>query len=101
VELARHGARGLVQDAVLLGAPVPAAPARWRAARRAVAGRLVCGWSSADWLLATLSWPRSAAGLEAVAAPGVEAADLSGLVDGHFVYVERMGEVLEALGVQG
>ena len=44
-------ARGIVEHAVLLGAPVRAdAPAEWAAARAVVAGRLVNGFSSHDWV---------------------------------------------------
>lgn len=51
LELAAIHARGIVEHAVLLGAPVRAdAPAEWAAARAVVAGRLINGFSSHDWV---------------------------------------------------
>ena len=50
-ELAARGAVGIVESAVLLGAPVPEDPDTWRAVRSVVAGRLVNVYSSSDWVL--------------------------------------------------
>lgn len=51
LELATIRARGIVEHAVLLGAPIRAdRPAEWAAARAVVAGRLVNGFSSHDWV---------------------------------------------------
>jgi len=50
LELAALRARGVVEAAALLGAPVRAdRRGVWAAARAAVAGRLVNGYSSHDW----------------------------------------------------
>jgi pimeloyl-ACP methyl ester carboxylesterase len=50
LELAAMRARGVVEAALLLGAPVRAdRPGEWAAARAVVAGRLVNGYSSHDW----------------------------------------------------
>jgi len=50
LELAALRARGVVEAAALLGAPVRAdRPGEWAAARAVVAGRLVNGYSSHDW----------------------------------------------------
>ena len=50
LELCRCQARGIVEHAVLLGAPVGVTPQRWRMARTVVAGRLVNGYSNQDWV---------------------------------------------------
>ena len=51
LELAAMRARGIVEHSVLLGAPVRSdALAEWRQARAVVAGRLVNGFSSRDWV---------------------------------------------------
>ena len=51
LELAAIRARGIMEHAVLLGAPVRAdVPAEWAAARAVVAGRLINGFSSHDWV---------------------------------------------------
>lgn len=53
LELSRCGARGIVESAVLLGAPVSgsvSAP-RWAAVRSVVSGRFVNAYSANDWVL--------------------------------------------------
>ena len=50
LELCRCQAKGVVEHAVLLGTPVGVTPQRWRMARTVVAGRLVNGYSSQDWV---------------------------------------------------
>lgn len=45
------------------------------------------------------SMVRHAAGLCPVALPGVENINLSGLIEGHTAYLERMDEVLVALNM--
>lgn len=50
LELYRCQAKGIVEHAVLLGTPVGVTPQRWRMARTAVAGRLINGYSSQDWV---------------------------------------------------
>ena len=98
LELCRCGARGLVQDVVLLGATVTAqTPERWKMARRAVAGRMVNCYSTNDWLLSVMFW--QAAGLAPVEVEGVENVSLSSLVNGHFEYVQRIDEIMECLQV--
>jgi hypothetical protein len=52
LELCRCQAKGIVEHAVLLGTPVGMTPQRWRMARTVVAGRLVNGYSSQDWVCA-------------------------------------------------
>ena len=56
LELCRCRAKGIVEHAVLLGAPVGVTPERWALARSVVAGRLVNGYSPQDWVCA----PRTA-----------------------------------------
>ena len=92
-----------MHDVVLLGAPVEGDPARWDAVRTIVAGRLVNGFSYADWLLRLAqrvhSSPGSAsvAGLGPVRTRSVENFDLSLLVQGHLQYASRMPEVVDAV----
>ena len=50
LELARCRAKGVVEAAVLLGATVGVTPERWTLARSVVAGRLINGHSSQDWV---------------------------------------------------
>ncbi len=53
LELARHGAAGLLEHVVLLGTPVSLRPERWAALRSVVARRVINGYSNNDWTLGT------------------------------------------------
>eukprot|EP00887_Chlorella_sp_A99_P007485 scaffold2.g7485.t1 len=105
LELCRRNCRGVVENVVLLGAPVETQPARWQMARRVVAGRLVNCYSRRDWLLGvcyggSVGWMRAAAGLvpiEGVA--GVENCNLTRVVEGHFSHLDALPEVLLGLGL--
>ena len=44
----------MVENAVLLGAPVSMRAERWRMATRSVAGRFVNGFSRRDWVLSVV-----------------------------------------------
>lgn len=104
LELCRLGARGLVQDVVLLGAPVTPTMERWKLARRVVAGRFINGYSKRDWLLSVMYWQgvsKPAAGLAPVEVEGIENVSLGSLVGGHFEYVQRYGEIFDMLSVVG
>ena len=94
----------MVEHAVLLGAPVAAHAARWAMARRAVAGRLVNGFSRSDWILgvvfrASSGFVRPAGGLCPVKVPGVENVNLGAVVKGHLDYAGNLPEILELVGI--
>ena len=98
------GNGAIVENAVLLGAPVAAHPARWAMARRAVAGRLVNGYSRSDWILgvvfrASSGFVRPAGGLCPVKVPGVENVNLGAVVKGHLDYAGNLPEILELVGI--
>jgi thioesterase domain-containing protein len=42
---------GIVEDVVLLGAPVSASPKQWRQMCKVVGGRVINGYCQTDWLL--------------------------------------------------
>eukprot|EP01105_Mastigella_eilhardi_P019463 TRINITY_DN4580_c0_g1_i1.p1 TRINITY_DN4580_c0_g1~~TRINITY_DN4580_c0_g1_i1.p1 ORF type:complete len:892 (-),score=156.22 TRINITY_DN4580_c0_g1_i1:485-3058(-) len=97
--LAEGGYAGLVENAVLLGAPVPRDPGRWARARHAVAGRLVNCYHRGDWILRVACHSTDPlAGPPAGAAPvaevdcavgpveGAEDFDVAGLVGSHADY---------------
>ncbi|OAL36385.1 hypothetical protein AYO20_04281 [Fonsecaea nubica] len=101
--LAKRGAFGLVDHVVLMGAPVPADAAQWRAMRSVVAGRLVNVYSRQDYILAflyrTSSAQISVAGLQDIdGVVGVENFDLSARVDGHLKYLHMTGPILREIG---
>jgi len=91
----------LLQDVFLFGAPVRIEERTWAAARRVVAGRLVNGYGSNDYILAVLSrvsdvsW--GVAGLDVVPVKGVEnvACDQ---VDGHLKWRGMIGQCLQKCG---
>ncbi|KAI3426087.1 hypothetical protein D9Q98_008055 [Chlorella vulgaris] len=104
LELCRLGARGVVQHAVLMGAPVGTEAVRWRMARRAVAGRLVNCFTRKDWLLGVCAggssgWMRATAGLVPIEVGGVENVNLSNLVQGHLGYLEEFASIMESLNL--
>eukprot|EP00079_Xenopus_tropicalis_P017521 XP_004917678.1 PREDICTED: transmembrane and coiled-coil domain-containing protein 4-like [Xenopus tropicalis] len=45
------GSEGIIEDVVLLGAPVEGDADRWEPLTRVVAGRIVNGYCRGDWLL--------------------------------------------------
>uniref|UniRef100_A0A1I7Y4Q8 DUF726 domain-containing protein n=1 Tax=Steinernema glaseri TaxID=37863 RepID=A0A1I7Y4Q8_9BILA len=47
----RSECRGIVQDVVLLGAPVSASPKQWKQLCSVVGGRVINGYCETDWLL--------------------------------------------------
>ena len=105
-----HPAR-LVENAVLLGAPVSARSKRWRCARTVVAGRLVNGFSTRDWML-RLVYRSKAWSLAGVAGaqqieqpdeggfPSVENLDLTALVNGHLAYPHVLPQIFTKLRLE-
>ena len=96
MSLAERRAFGLVESAVLIGAPAPSDASVWRAIRSVVAGRLVNVYSEKDYILAflyrTSSIQFGVAGLEAVdGVKGVENVDASATVTGHMRYPHLVG----------
>ncbi|KAK7754950.1 hypothetical protein SLS62_003034 [Diatrype stigma] len=107
--LAEKRAFGLVDNVVLIGAPVPSNPAHWQVMRSVVAGRLFNVYSSNDLILAFLYRATSAqlgiAGLEAINCGGVQEEDegvinldLSEEVQGHTRYPDLIARILTRCG---
>jgi len=94
----------LVQDVYLFGAPVTTQEGPWATARRVVAGRLVNGYGSQDYVLAVLSRISSAswkvAGLQQVEVQGIENVECS-FVDGHLKWRGLVGRSLELCEAPG
>ena len=103
MSLAERRAFGLVESAVLIGAPAPSDASVWQAIRSVVSGRLVNVYSEKDYVLAflyrTSSIQFGVAGLEAVdSVKGVENVDASATVTGHLRYPHLVGTILENIG---
>jgi hypothetical protein len=66
----RKGCEGIIEDVILLGAPVSASADQWKPFGRIVSGRIINGYCRGDWLLKFLYRTSSAtlriAGLQAI-----------------------------------
>lgn len=105
MSLARRKAFGLVESAVLIGAPAPSDTADWRVMRTAVSGRLVNVYSQNDYVLGFMyrssSVQYGVAGLQKVEGlPGVENFDVSEDITGHLKYRYLIGSILKKIGFE-
>ncbi|XP_049563254.1 transmembrane and coiled-coil domain-containing protein 4 isoform X2 [Orcinus orca] len=97
--------QGIIEDVVLLGAPVEGEAKHWEPFRKVVSGRIVNGYCSGDWLLSfvyrTSSVKLRVAGLQPVLLQDkrVENVDLSSMVSGHLDYAKQMDVILKAVGI--
>jgi hypothetical protein len=103
VELAEQNAFGLVEAAVLMGAPAPSDSKSWRQIRSVVAARVVNVYSTDDYILGFLyrstKLEFGVAGLQEVRDVfGVENFDMSKLVSGHDRYRYLVGRILTEVG---
>lgn len=106
LELAqRENSEGIIQDAILLGAPVSGSLEYWCKFSKVVSGRIVNGYCRGDWLLKFLYRTTNAsikiAGLDAVDWKDrrMENVDLSDIISGHLDYYKNLPEVLKKVGV--
>ncbi|KAL4945006.1 hypothetical protein BDV06DRAFT_186023 [Aspergillus oleicola] len=103
--LAKRHAYGLVDSAVLMGAPTPSDTPDWRRLRRVVTGRLVNVYSENDSVLAflyrTSSLQFGVAGLQPIEnVPGVENLNASDIVNGHLRYQFLLGRILRTQALE-
>lgn len=97
--------QGIIEDVVLLGAPVEGEAKHWEPFRKVVSGRIVNGYCRGDWLLSfvyrTSSVQLRVAGLQPVMLQDrrVENVDLSSVVSGHLDYAKQMDVILKAVGI--
>ncbi|KAJ3011758.1 hypothetical protein HKX48_006652 [Thoreauomyces humboldtii] len=103
-ELSRRHAHGTIEHAYMFGLPASGDKDVWKSIRRVVAGRIVNGYSSKDWLLAylyrTTNVKLSVAGLEPIGLDGVEDLDVSDVVEGHLKYRGAIGKCLQMAGAE-
>ncbi|CAN6323514.1 unnamed protein product [Urochloa humidicola] len=101
-ELAQLGNNeGIVERAVLIGAPVSVKGEMWEPARKMVAGRFVNVYSTNDWILGVTFraslLTQGLAGIQAVDVPGVENVDVTELVFGHSSYLSLLQQIMDHL----
>ncbi|XP_035015778.1 transmembrane and coiled-coil domain-containing protein 4 [Hippoglossus stenolepis] len=100
-----QGSEGMVEDVVLLGAPVDGSEKAWERMARVVAGKIVNGYCRGDWLLGFLYRSSAAqfsvAGLQPINIQDrrIINVDLSSVVKGHLDYMRQMDTILVAIGV--
>ncbi|KAL3087544.1 hypothetical protein niasHT_024937 [Heterodera trifolii] len=101
---------GIVQDVILLGAPVSASPSHWRqlcSVNLPILFQLINGYCKSDWLLRFLYRTMSVQFIIAGTGPvdnrterKIVNFNLSHIVKGHLDYAKKMTQVLEAVGVR-
>ncbi|XP_041377715.1 transmembrane and coiled-coil domain-containing protein 4-like isoform X2 [Gigantopelta aegis] len=102
----RKGSDGIVEDVILLGAPVSGAPQFWEPLGRVVGGKIINGYCRADWLLKflyrTASVQIRVAGLGPVRWENrrMHNIDLSDVVSGHIDYLNQLDTILKVVGVK-
>lgn len=101
-ELAAKQAFGLVESAVLMGAPAPSDEIAWRRIRTVVVGRVVNVYTTNDLLLGFLYRSTKAqvgvAGLQAIGeVPNTDNLDATDFVKGHHQWRWAVGRVLREL----
>ncbi|KAM3921252.1 transmembrane and coiled-coil domain-containing protein 4 [Leptodactylus fuscus] len=106
-ELAQEAdAEGIIEDVVLLGAPVEGDVKKWKPLTRVVSGRIINGYCRGDWLLSFVyrssSVKLSVAGLQPVNLDDrrMVNVDLSSVVNGHLDYMKQMDTILKAVGIK-
>ncbi|MEE6482190.1 hypothetical protein FKM82_013175 [Ascaphus truei] len=104
--LSLSGSDGIIEDVVLLGAPVEGDAKKWEPLTRVVAGRIINGYSRGDWLLSFVyrssSVKLNVAGLQPVNLDDrrMVNVDLSSVVNGHLDYMKQMDTLLKAVGIK-
>eukprot|EP01039_Chlorochromonas_danica_P008478 gene8478-9344_t len=98
--------QGLVQDVILLGAPVSATSRSWSQVRRVVGGRLINGYSNHDLILGLLyryqRFNFTVAGICPISTDvvrEVENVDFTDIVKSHTDYGRRMQDILARLNL--
>ncbi|NWW71226.1 TMCO4 protein, partial [Climacteris rufus] len=98
--------QGIIEDVVLLGAPVEGEAKHWKSLTKVVSGRIINGYCRGDWLLSfvyrTSSVQLNVAGLQPVDLDDRRMVnmDLSSVVNGHLDYMKQMDTILKAVGIK-
>ncbi|CAC5401214.1 Uncharacterized membrane protein F35D11.3,Transmembrane and coiled-coil domain-containing protein 4 [Mytilus coruscus] len=102
----RKCCEGIIEDVILLGAPVSGDAKSWKNLGKVVAGKIINGYSKADWLLKflyrTSSVQLSVAGLQPIKWDDrrMHNIDLSAIVTGHGEYLKQLDTVMKVVGVR-
>jgi hypothetical protein len=103
----RQDCVGIIEDVVLLGAPVTASTKQWEQMCTVVGGRIINGYCSTDWLLRflyrTMNVQFTIAGtgpVQSKTEKKIVNFNLSHIIKGHLDYSRKLTEVLEAVGIK-
>lgn len=103
----RKGCEGIIEDVVLLGAPVSGSVKHWEKLSHVVAGRIINGYCRGDWLLKFLFRTANVhftnvAGLGPVKWDNrrMHNIDLSDVVSGHRDYLKQLPTILKVVGIR-
>ncbi|XP_022344967.2 transmembrane and coiled-coil domain-containing protein 4-like isoform X2 [Crassostrea virginica] len=103
----RKGSAGIVEDVILLGAPVSGNVKHWEKLSHVVAGRIINGYCRGDWLLKFL-FRTANVHFSTVAGLGpvkwnnrrMHNIDLSDVVTGHKDYLKQLPTIMKVVGVR-
>eukprot|EP01035_Chromulina_nebulosa_P019888 gene19888-25843_t len=94
-----RGIENIIQDVVLLGAPIRYKSKFWKWIRMVVSGRIINGYSKNDLILGLVyryqRFGSAVSGVEPVPCPGIENIDLSHMIDKHVDYSKNIKEIME------
>ncbi|XP_067658581.1 transmembrane and coiled-coil domain-containing protein 4-like [Haliotis asinina] len=102
----RKGCEGIVEDVILLGAPVSGDSKYWEPLERVIAGKIINGYCRGDWLLKflyrTASVQMKIAGLGPIKWNNrrMHNIDLSDVVNGHSDYMKQLDIIMKVVGVR-
>lgn len=103
----RKGSEGIIEDVVLLGAPVSGSVKHWEKLSHVVAGRIINGYCRGDWLLKFLFRTANVhftnvAGLGPVKWDNrrMHNIDLSDVVSGHRDYLKQLPTIMKVVGIR-
>ncbi|OTF76173.1 DUF726 domain-containing protein, partial [Euroglyphus maynei] len=102
----RRNSEGIIEDIVLLGAPVSAVPERWERFMSIISGKIINGFCRDDWLLKFLYRTSTAtmriAGLQEVNLKNKKLVnhDLTDMIKGHMDYCKKIDAVLDKIGIR-
>lgn len=98
--------QGIIEDIILMGAPIPAGEQEWSSFDKVVAGKIVNAYSSGDWILKFMYRACDAqiniAGLHPINWKNrrLTNVDISDIVTGHLDYSSKIGDILKVIGIK-
>lgn len=104
-ELNERGKHGLVDNVVMMGAPISTEETwEWRNAANVVSGRFINCYTPNDWVLAFVyrlhSLATNVAGLEAVSGLGKRIENIQVDIDGHTKYPNVIKDIMDQIKLE-